>query len=435
MKGYGKLFVCYQTDNIERCGQFLSGLLHHCKSNIERMVECVFGSNYDQMHHFISVSNWDSKAVMDEVAQKTYRTLCAEGKSLGLILDESGWEKSGTKSVGVARQYIGQVGKVANGQVCVFASLSNGEQVGLVQSRLYLPQEWIDDVERCNKAGIPELEQIYRTKPELSVKIIETLPQSVKYDWVGGDCIYGNSYTLRQHLYSRKQAFVLDVGEDLGVYLECPKLYIPEKKPGRGRDPSKYVCDDKPLSIKHLIKQIPDEQWTTLTHRSGTKGPLVRKAVILDVYIWKAERDSTIESVQLIISTDQDGSEIKYSLCYVPSGKMDLVTALYRQMQRYWVERAFQNAKEHLGLHQYQVRSWKGLNHHIALTMMALHFILEVQNNAKEEMPLISVADIKLIFAKKLRNNLDSDLGISNALAIRHKKRKDDIDRNSRVPK
>jgi SRSO17 transposase len=435
LKGYGRLFVCYQTDNIKKCGHFLSGLLHHCKSNIERIVECVFGSDYDQMHHFISVSGWDSKAVMDEVAQKTYQTLCDRGTGQGLILDESGWEKSGTKSVGVARQYIGQVGKVANGQVCVFASLSNGDQVGLIQSRLYLPQEWVDDTERCAKAGIPESERVYRTKPELAVKIIETLPQSVQYDWVGGDSIYGNSYTLRQHLYTQKQAFVLDVGEDLGVYLQCPTLYIPEKKSGRGREPSKYVCDDKPLSIKHLAHQISDDQWTTLTHRSGTKGPMIRRAVIMDVYIWKAERETTIESVQLIISTNEDGGEIKYSLCYTPNGKMDLETALYRQMQRYWVERAFQNAKEHLGLHQYQVRSWKALHHHLALTMMALHFILELQNEAKVEMPLISVADIKLVFAKKLRNKLNSDLGIIGALTLRHKKRSDDIMRKNRVPK
>ena len=248
------------------------GLLHECKSNIERMVECVFGSNYDQMQHFISVSNWNSKDVMDEVARKTYTSLCSGGKSLGLLLDESGWEKSGTKSVGVARQYIGQVGKVSNGQVCVFASLSNGEQVGLVQGRLYLPQEWVSDTTRCHKVGIPESEQLYRTKPELAVKIIDTLPKSVQYDWVGGDCIYGNSYTLRKYLYTQKQAFVLDVGEDLGVYLELPHLYIPEKKAGRGRETSKYVCDTKPLSIKHLISQIPEEKWRTLTHRSGTKG-------------------------------------------------------------------------------------------------------------------------------------------------------------------
>ena len=114
---------------------------------------------------------------------------------------------------------------------------------------------------------------------------------------------------------------------------------------------------------------------------------------------------------------------------------MSLEIALFRQMQRYWVERAFQNVKEQLGLHQYQVRSWKAWYHHIALTLMALHFILEVQKEHKEEMPLLSVPDIKLVFAKKLSNNLNSDEGLIHAINVRHKQRYDDIKRHSRVPK
>ena len=344
-------------------------------------------------------------------------------------------EKSGKKSVGVARQYIGQVGKVANGQVGVFASLCNGEQVGLLQGRLYLPREWTDNKDRCAKAGIPEKEQIYRTKPELAVEILNALPKIVTYDWVVGDCIYGNSLTLRQYLYDKKQAFVLDVGEELGVYLERPKPYVPTKTSTRGKTSTNYICDAKPVLIKDLIKQIPDEQWETITHRQGTKGSMVRKAAIIDVYIWKSERKIDIETVQLIISTQTDGSEIKYSLCYDAEGKMTLQVALYHQMQRYFIERVFQNVKEELGLHQYQVRSWKAWHHHIALTLMALHFVLEIQNDNKSEMPLLSVPDIKLVFAKKLLNKLNSDEGISLALSIKHKKRKDDIDKNSKVPK
>ena len=408
------------------------------------MTERIPNSDYDQLQHFISQSPWDALAVMDSVSEKMQETLTksatnacneSESKGKGLILDESGWEKSGKKSVGVARQYIGQVGKVANGQVGVFASLCNGEQVGLLQGRLYLPREWADDKERCTKAGIPENEQVYRTKPELGVEIMKTLPQSVTYDWVGGDCIYGNSLPLRQYLYAKKQAFVLDVGEELGVYLDLPQLYIPPKKDGRGRTPTNYICDAKPVLLKDLIKQIPDEQWQTITHRQGTKGPLIRKAVIMDVYIWKPERGTEIEVLQLIISTETDGSEIKYSLCYNVEGKMTLEVALYRQMQRYFIERAFQNVKEHLGLHQYQVRSWKAWYHHIALTLMALHFILEIQNENKVDMPLLSVPDIKLVFAKKLLNNLNSDEGLLEALRFRHKRRKDDMDRHSKVPK
>jgi SRSO17 transposase len=431
---------------IDQCGQYLSGLLHECKSNIERMVERIPESDYEQLQHFISDSPWDSLGVMDLVAEKVNDSLTVsaskQGSSKqsamsgkGLILDESGWEKSGKKSVGVAYQYIGQVGKVANGQVGVFASLCNGEQVGLLQGRLYLPQEWVDDKERCRKAGIPETEQIYRTKPELAVEILKSLPATVTYDWVGGDCIYGNSPVVRQHLYGKEQPFVLDVGEELGVYLEPPQPYIPAKKAGRGRAPTAYVCDSQPLSLKLLFKQIPDEQWLTLTHRHGTKGPLTRKAVILDVHLWKPEYETTLESLQLLISSETDGSEIKYALCYTPGRKLAVDTALFCQMQRYWCERAFQNAKEQLGLHQYQVRSWRAWHHHIALTLMALHFILQIQVDNQEEMPLLSVPDVKLIFAKKLLNKLNSDEGLLHALQVRHRHRKIDIVRRSKVPK
>ena len=445
------MFVCHKTDNISKCEQFISGLMHECKSNIERIAERVFGSNYDQLQHFISVSPWDSFEVMNSVAEKVHVTLSENNSkppvSLGLILDESGWEKSGKKSVGVARQYIGQVGKLANGQVGVFASLSDGAQVGLLQGRIYLPKEWTNDKKRCDKAGIPEQEQIYRTKPELSVEILKTLPVQVTYDWVGGDCIYGNSLVVRQYLYDKKQAFVLDVGEELGVYLAPPQLYIPTRKDGRGRTPTAFMCDAKPILLKDLIKQIPqqaqqaqqaqqgEQEWQTITHRQGTKGSLIRRATIIDVYIWKPERGAKIEAVQLIISTETDGSEIKYSLCYNVEGKMSLEVALFRQMQRYWIERAFQNVKEQLGLHQYQVRSWKAWHHHVALSLMALHFILQIQKDNMEEMPLISVPDIKLVFANKLLNNLNSDDGLIHALNVRHQKRKDDIDRYSKVPK
>jgi SRSO17 transposase len=405
------------------------------------MVERIPESDYDQLQHFISDSPWDALAVMDSVAEKVSVSLAVKSATagsttgVGLVIDESGWEKSGKKSVGVARQYIGQVGKVANGQVGVFAALCNGEQVGLLQGRLYLPQEWVDDQVRCTKAGVPEAEQIYRTKPELAVEILKSLPAQVAYDWVGGDCIYGNSFVLRQYLYAKKQAFVLDVGEELGVYLAQPQLYLPSKKAGRGRNPTQYVCDTKPLSLKDLLTQIPPEQWQTITHRQGTKGPLTRRATMLDVYIWKPERETALEAVQLLISTETDGSEIKYSLCYTVARKMSLETALFRQMQRYWIERAIQNVKEQLGLHQYQVRSWTAWYHHIALTLMALHFILQIQKDNQAEMPFLSVPDIKLIFAKKLLNNLNSDHGLIHALHLRHQKRKDDIDRHSIVPK
>ena len=133
-------------------------------------------------------------AVINRVAEQVHHTLThtPEGDScsapLGLFLDESGWESAGKMSVGVSRQYIiGQVGKVCNGQIGGFAALGDGEQVGLLEGRLYLLQEWVADPKRCDKANIPEKERIYRTKPQLAVEILKSLPAKVTYDWVGGD--------------------------------------------------------------------------------------------------------------------------------------------------------------------------------------------------------------------------------------------------------
>ena len=153
---------------------------------------------------------------------------------------------------------------------------------------------------------------------------------------------------------------------------------------------------------------------------------------MVDAYVWKPTRGAQIEPLQLTISTGQDGPEAKYSPCYGPDSKLSLSIALYRQMQRYWAERAFQNAKEHLGLNQYRVRSWTARHHHIALSLMALHFLLQIQKEDKTGMPLPSLPDIKPVFAKKLLNKPNSDDGLANAPKIRHKKRKEGIERRFR---
>ncbi|AWM31517.1 hypothetical protein DDQ68_01165 [Hymenobacter nivis] len=144
-------------------------------------------STYDALHHFISVSSWDGLAVMDEVARRVQASLAPLGGEQGLLLDECGWEKAGHHSVGVARQYSGQVGKVSNGQVGVFAVLSRGTHAGLVGGQLYRPQTWSIDAARCTQARILAAAQAYRTKPELAAELVKHLLVSglVQADWVG----------------------------------------------------------------------------------------------------------------------------------------------------------------------------------------------------------------------------------------------------------
>lgn len=419
------MFDCRRLDRTVHAFEYLQGLFHECKSNIERMTERIPESNYQQLQHFISHSEWDGKAVMMEVAKNTNRSLESLKGEKGLLLDESGNEKAGNKSVGVARQYIGNVGKVCNSQVGVYAGVSRADKIGLVGARLYLPKEWTLDKKRCTRAGVPPSEQKYRSKPELALEIIEELEAAVTYHWVGGDTIYGNSPELRKALHRRGAAFVLDVGEQLQVCLAEPQPYVP-KSSGKGRKPSRPVIAEKAVGLKDLIGQISSEQWKTIEYRVGTKGRLVREAVLKRVWVWK-KGTAEIEELELLISRKLDETEVKYSLCHEPPGKLSVEKALYRQMQRYWIERAFQEIKEQIGLAQYQVRGWQAWQHHIALTMMALHFILETQIENAENLPLMSCGDVKLMLGNILKNKLDEPKILMQTIHQRHRVRQIDI--------
>jgi len=397
------------------------------------MSERVAESNYQQLHHFISHSEWSAEAVMREAARKTAASFESLTGSTGLILDESGNEKAGKKSVGAARQYIGNVGKVCNAQVGVFAALVRANRVGLVAGKLFLPKEWTCDAGRMKSAGVPAAQQVYRSKPELAAELIEQLPEEVAYEWVGGDTIYGNSPVLRRQLRELGKAFVLDVGEQLKVYLTDPQPFVPPVAGnGRGRKPTRLVSRERPVELRRLIEEIEAEKWQAIEYRTGIKERLEREAVRVPVFIWTGET-TAVEAVWLVISRELNQKEIKYSVCDTQSGELPLREVLFRQMQRYWVERAFQETKEQLGLAQYQVRSWRAWHHYIALSMMALHFILETQIQEAEALPLLSCADVKLMLARILKNKLDEPDGLSQAIEFRHKQRQSDIVRRLRI--
>ena len=364
--------------------------------------------------------------MMNDVAENTNQSLESLSGEKGLILDESGNEKAGEKSVGVARQYIGNVGKVCNSQIGVYAGLSRADKISLVGAKLYLPRRWTNDKKRCEQAGIPKEERKYRTKPELGLEIIKELEGLVEYDWVGGDSLYGNSPELRQSLRELGKAYVMDVGEELQVCLEKPQPYLPKSVSGRGRARSRLVIAEEKISLQKLIGEIQAGEWQRIEYREGTKGKLMREAVLKKVWIWK-KGTAEVEETQVLISRKLDKTEVKYSLCNEPKDELSVEVALFRQMQRYWIERAFQEIKEQIGLHQYQVRGWKAWHHHIALTMMALHFILETQIENAENLPLMSCGDVKLMLGNILKNKLDEPETLMETIYQRHRVRQKDI--------
>lgn len=424
----------YRRSNKEKAKQYLEGLFHEGKHNIERMNERIANSDYQQLQYFISESPWDHQPVLSAVRQDISQLFEGRAELTGLILDESGHRKRGKKSVGVARQYLGSIGKVDNGQVAVFAALSQGDDVGMIDSRLYLPKAWTADKKRCKQAAIPESEQVYRSKGELALEMIRQMEGEIRYDWVGGDSIYGNSPHLRQGLQELQQLYVMDTSEDQLLYLEHPRPYIPASKSGMGRKKSSFVSELEPVKVKEILSSVPEEQWRTYTIRQGTKGPLIRQVIVLEVYLWKAKRPNTdkVEHLRLIISRNVDKSEVKYSLTNdvsLPQQRLSDWGALYRQMQRYWVERGIQDCKDSLGMTDYQVRGWRAWYHHITLTIMALHYMLEQKVLHEEEIPLLSCPDIKLFLALTLPRKASSQAQVWGLIQKRHEQRRADLRR------
>ena len=438
IEGYAELFKSQTHSYVEKAKQYMSGLFQAEKRNMEKMSETVEGSTHQNVHHFLSQSPWNAKAVIARIGHDTEQELQKvahrSGQKIGYIVDESGWRKQGTKSVGVSRQWLGSLGKVDNGQVAVFGSLVCGTERGLVNTRLFLPECWTEDAVRCHKAGIPDEARSFQTKPMLALEMVrEDRQRGLQFDWVGGDGLYGHDSKFRYGLADDGERYLLDVHADESVYLTPPHPYIPERNGNRGRHPTRYQVDETdetPVEVRHIAERSPESEWKQFSYRVGAKGAHTRQVLVKEVFTWNGE-EATPRQELLIISRALDGSNLKYSLSNLTldGSRVSWCELLLRQMQRYWVERSFEDAKSEVGMDEYQVRTWRAWHHHMALTMLALLFMLTQRMIHQEEMPLLSCSDIRWILAQALPKKANTVQDVLELIKERHGRRQYDIDR------
>lgn len=422
----------------------MTGLLkcERGKKNMERMEEQIEDVEYHHYQHFISNSPWDDRGVIGQVGQDLSSLLEKErergGERTGLIIDESSHLKSGGKSVGVARQYAGVIGKVDNCQVGVYASLVNGTRASFVDERLFLPKEWTGDKARLDEAKVPLDCRGYKTKPELALEIIDGLLKSqIKFDWVGGDGLYGHNYELGRGLDERSLLFVLDVHKDQHVYLEEPQIYLPEKKAGRGRAPKHRKTDQLSVRADSYIKGLQNSDWEKIEIRRTAKGWLKAWVHLRPVWVWDGKEDKARKRVLIVRRTiPQSGerADIKYSLSNGAVEAFSKRDFAYFQAQRYWVERNFDDAKSELGMSDYQVRKWLAWHHHHAILFMAMLFMLKERIAHELEFPLMSIRDARImvttLIAQTMIEHEPEMVRQIRLMRERHRKRKRDIDRN-----
>lgn len=428
LSGYQYFFKNKTKSNFSRAQSYIEGMALSDLNNIERISEAL-EADYHQLQHFISDSNWDARAVIDQVAKDVSKSLPNQTLT-GLLIDESGWVKKGNKSVGVGHQYCGNVGKTANSQVAVFGCLCNGKHASLVDSRLYLPKSWTTDSRRCDEVGIPTDERTFKTKQELALDIIKhQVLMGIAFDYIGADGLYGNDTVFAREINNMGQIYMLDIHSDQQIFLEKPELYLPVRKTAKGPTPKNIKANIGHTTACKYIGSLEPSDWKTIDIRHSAKGLLKGQFHFRTVYIWD-KNTNTVENRLLIVSKrkTRNSEEIKYSFTNASLGQYTEQAIAYMQAQRFFIEHSFKEQKQILGMDQFQTRKWLSWYHQIALNMMVGCFMLKEKLLNQEEIPLLSARDIMDFLVFKFYKEMMTEDRMLAALKERHRKRQQDID-------
>jgi SRSO17 transposase len=389
---YSEYFHAARHDLSPKARRYVAGLLMKApRKNMERMEEYVEDYDYQAQQQFLSDSPWEHRPLMGRVAKEVDAIL--GGADSMLLVDESGFAKKGEKSVGVARQWNGRLGKVDNCQVGVFAALSDGQRASLVDMRLFLPEGWTTDAKRCQEAKIPESERQKRTKPELAWEMIQQARVlGLRFGWVGLDSLYGNTPWLLRNIEDAGLLFAADAHCTQTIFPDDPALCVPPRKGGLGRKPTALQAQSESMEIAALFAAVPPRQWSTVRVREGTKGTIRVRACRRGVWLWDGQEKES-RAWWAVCFVDGDTGERKYFLSNA-GAKASLKTLVQKRAARYWVERCFQDAKTSVGMADYQARGWIAWHHHMALVMLAMLFVVRERKLHEREIELLSYQDI-----------------------------------------
>jgi SRSO17 transposase len=431
VKSYAAHFKSYRRDVSEKARQYASGLMQAgSRKNIYAISEVVPDTDDRNLQQFITHSQWSAREVLDHVAGDADE-LIGDATDAALIIDESGFAKQGKMSVGASRQYLGRLGKVDNGQVAVFGVLAKGRFATAIDTRLYLPKEWTDDVERCNIAGVPESERVFKTKNQLALEIVaQARRNGVRFGWVGADAGYGSGPDFLFALADAGHTFLIDVHKSFVISGVDRQLRI-QGPSSNGQKARRSVTGRESLSVEEFVQSCSTKDWRLYNVRQTTRGSLKLRVLRKSVYVWDKQSGKGRRRYELLVTENLDGQDRKYSLTnQKPSTSTQRLS--WMQRQRYWVERCFEDGKSQCGMADYQVRLWKAWHHHMALVMMAMVFILSERLHMKEQCPLLSCADIERLLAAFLPRRDASPEQVLSHMNRRHEMRRRAIESHAK---
>lgn len=339
---------------------------------------------HQSLHHLVADAPWDDEALLDRALDTVLPAMLDRGPLVAWIVDDTGFVKKGKHSVGVARQYCGQVGKQENCRVAVSLSVATESSSMPVAWRLYLPEAWTQDRARRRKAGVPE-EVSFQTKPQIALaQIRQARARGVPEAVVLADAGYGTDTQFRTALTALELDYVLGIMSTVTVWKPGQQPQAAPRGKGRGRPPKLLRRGGKqaPVAVKDLARSLPVAAWQSVPWRQGVKKRLRSRFAAVRVRpahrdYWRAEPFP--EEWLLIEWPTQEPEPIKYWLSTLPPDTS--LRELVRLAKHRWIiERDYEELKQELGLGHFEGRGWRGFHHHATLCLAAYGFLIAERN-------------------------------------------------------
>jgi len=381
----GLVSVIGHADRSRPLRDYCMGLILPCeRKSVEPMAAVTAPARVAAQHqsllHFVGEGGWSDEKVLAKVREMVLPQIRRDGPIEAWIVDDTSFPKQGRHSVGVARQYCGQLGKEDNCQVAVSLSLANSHASLPVAYRLYLPREWTNDPARLRKAGVPQ-DIGFKTKHEIALAQLRWacaagLPRGVGLM----DAAYGNNSDFRAGVTALGLTYVAGIQSNTTVWAPGAEPLPAPRRSGRGRPPKLLRRDaqHQPVSVKKLALGLPKRAWRTIKWREGTAEPLSSRFARVRVRVARRDfklSESRPEEWLLIEWPKGEKEPTKYWLSTLPE---DITPhrLVYFAKLRWRIERDYQELKQEIGLGHFEGRGWRGFHHHATLCIAAYGFLI-----------------------------------------------------------